>query len=65
MFAVSLTSKRINMETQEVTQHGGYANLTNDYMFKRIFGSEECKDILISFLNRIVGNGKKIGRAHV
>lgn len=46
------------METQEVTQHGGYANLTNDYMFKRIFGSEECKDILISFLNRIVGNGK-------
>ncbi len=58
MFAVSLTSKRINMETQEVAQHGGYANLTNDYMFKRIFGSEECKDILISFLNRIVGNGK-------
>lgn len=27
-------------------------------MFKRIFGSEECKDILIAFLNRIVGNGK-------
>ena len=32
---------------------GGYANLTNDYMFKRVFGSEECKDILISFLNGI------------
>ncbi len=26
-------------------------------MFKRVFGSEECKDILITFLNRIVGNG--------
>ncbi len=36
----------------------GYASLTNDYMFKRIFGSEECKDILITFLNRIVGNGE-------
>ena len=38
-------------------QRRGYANLTNDYMFKRVFGSEECKDILIAFLNRIVGNG--------
>ncbi len=38
-------------------QRRGYANLTNDYMFKRVFGSEECKDILITFLNRIVGNG--------
>ena len=38
-------------------QMKGYANLTNDYMFKRVFGSEECKDILITFLNRIVGNG--------
>jgi hypothetical protein len=36
----------------------GYASLTNNYMFKRIFGSEECKDILIAFLNRIVGNGE-------
>ncbi len=25
-------------------QMKGYANLTNDYMFKRVFGSEECKD---------------------
>lgn len=32
----------------------GYASLTNDYMFKRVFGSEECKDILIQFLNDIV-----------
>ena len=32
-----------------------YANLINDYMFKRIFGSEECKDILMDFLNGIVG----------
>lgn len=34
----------------------GYANLTNHYMFKRIFGSEECKDILIRFLNDIMGD---------
>ena len=34
----------------------GYANLTNHYMFKRIFGSEECKDILITFLNDIMGD---------
>ncbi|MCX4333622.1 MAG: Rpn family recombination-promoting nuclease/putative transposase [Bacteroidales bacterium] len=40
------------------TRREGYASLTNDYMFKRIFGSEECKDILIAFLNRIVGNGE-------
>ena len=33
----------------------GYASLTNDYMFKRVFGSEECKDILIAFLNDILG----------
>ena len=34
----------------------GYANLTNHYMFKRIFGMEECKDILIRFLNDIMGD---------
>ena len=31
-----------------------YADLKNDYMFKRIFGSEECKDILKMFLNHII-----------
>lgn len=46
-----------NMDIGE-TRREGYASLTNDYMFKRIFGSEECKDILIAFLNRIVGNGE-------
>ena len=45
------------MVANELKQRRGYANLTNDYMFKRVFGSEECKDILIAFLNRIVGNG--------
>ena len=44
-------------EMNGMKQRRGYANLTNDYMFKRVFGSEECKDILIAFLNRIVGNG--------
>ena len=28
-----------------------YAELLNDFMFKRIFGSEENKDVLIAFLN--------------
>ena len=45
------------MTVNGIKQMKGYANLTNDYMFKRVFGSEECKDILIAFLNRIVGNG--------
>ena len=31
-----------------------------DYAFKKIFGSEESKDILISFLNAIIYNGEKI-----
>ena len=44
--------------TQEPRPRGGYANLTNGYMFKRIFGSEECKDILIAFLNCIIGKGE-------
>ena len=46
------------MELDVMKERRGYASLTNDYMFKRIFGSEECKDILIAFLNRIVGNGE-------
>jgi len=31
-----------------------------DYAFKKIFGSEQSKDILISFLNAIIYGGKKI-----
>lgn len=45
----------INKDDIQVPKHG-YANLTNDYMFKKIFGSEECKDILITFLNHIIGD---------
>ena len=30
-----------------------------DYAFKKIFGSEESKEILISFLNAIIYDGKK------
>lgn len=30
-----------------------------DYAFKRIFGSEESQDILISFLNAIIYEGQK------
>lgn len=38
-----------------------YANLINDYMFKRVFGSDECKDILMDFLNGIVGGEEIVG----
>lgn len=31
-----------------------YADLLNDFMFKRIFGSENSKDVLIAFLNEIL-----------
>ena len=37
--------------------HGLYGSLLNDWMFKRLFGSEDTKDILISFLNHIMGDG--------
>lgn len=35
-------------------RRGEYADLLNDFMFKRIFGSEENKDVLIAFLNRML-----------
>ena len=38
-------------------RHGLYGSLLNDWMFKRLFGSEDTKDILISFLNHIMGDG--------
>lgn len=41
----------------EQTSRSVYAQLTTDFMFKRIFGCEESKDILMAFLNRIVGEG--------
>ena len=31
-----------------------------DYAFKKIFGSEQNKEILISFLNAIIYGGKKV-----
>lgn len=38
------------MENEVMTKQV-YAELLNDFMFKRIFGSEENKDVLIAFLN--------------
>ena len=32
----------------------GYANLLCDFMFKRVFGSEANKDMLIEFLNMVL-----------
>jgi len=31
-----------------------------DFVFKKVFGSEQSQDILISFLNAIIYNGEKI-----
>lgn len=45
------------MKTDLSNSRGVYASLTNDYMFKKIFGCEESKDILLTFLNHIIGNG--------
>ena len=42
---------------REHPRHGPYGSLTNDFIFKRLFGSEETKDILITFLNHIMGDG--------
>ena len=33
-----------------------YGKLTNDFVFKRIFGTESTKDILIMFLNHMIGS---------
>ncbi|MGM9735582.1 MAG: Rpn family recombination-promoting nuclease/putative transposase [Candidatus Cryptobacteroides sp.] len=42
------------MKIDNVPPMRRYANLTNDYMFKRLFGSEDCKDILIAFLKMVI-----------
>ena len=36
-----------------------FINPKVDYAFKKIFGSQQSKDILISFLNAIIYNGEK------
>ena len=38
----------------EILKQGKYLNLLTDYAFKRIFGSESCKDLLIDFLNEVI-----------
>ena len=38
----------------EIFKQGKYLNLLTDYAFKRIFGSESCKDLLIDFLNEVI-----------
>ncbi len=37
-----------------------FINPKTDYAFKKIFGSSESKDILISFLNALVYDGNSI-----
>ena len=38
----------------EILKQEKYLNLLTDYAFKRIFGSESCKDLLIDFLNEVI-----------
>lgn len=37
-----------------------FINPKVDYAFQKIFGSEQSQDILISFLNAIIYEGKKV-----
>ena len=37
-----------------------YGRLTNDVLFKKVFGQEETKDILIAFLNHMIGDAEII-----
>jgi predicted transposase/invertase (TIGR01784 family) len=39
-----------------------FLNVKTDFAFKKVFGGEGSKDILISFLNSVIdfGNGEKI-----
>ena len=39
----------------------GYANLLCDFMFKRLFGSEANKDVLIAFLNMVLEDADIVG----
>ena len=38
----------------------GYANLLCDFMFKRLFGSKENKDVLIGFLNMVLEDAERL-----
>ena len=42
-------------EEMQLPKHP-YGKLTNDFVFKRIFGTESTKDILIMFLNHMIGS---------
>ena len=49
--------KLMNTDDKEPKKNAevrGYANLLCDFMFKRIFGSEANKDVLIEFLNMVL-----------
>lgn len=44
----------MNAELPEKKSRQKYAELLCDFMFKRLFGSESNKDVLIGFLNMIM-----------
>ncbi len=60
-----MTSKSINeslpmsrKELKEEALSRKYANFFFDFTFKRVFGNEKNKDIVISFLNALLPNKK-------
>ena len=42
-------------QTKQTKTKREFAQLQCDFMFKRLFGSEANKDVLIGFLNMILG----------
>ena len=48
------------MDRQEKQEHPVFIDLTTDYAFKRVFGTEVNKDLLISFLNELFRGRKTI-----
>ena len=42
-----------------------YIDPFTDFGFKKIFGEESSKPLLIDFLNNLLPESHKIGRAHV
>jgi hypothetical protein len=48
------------MAQQHNNRAPGYVDAMNDWAFKKLFGSEESKDILISFLNEVLKGKRQI-----
>lgn len=49
------------LKSEEVKSGQKYAELLCDFMFKRLFGSEANKDVLIGFLNILMQDVEIVG----